>query len=1076
MKARRRSRRRMTRFWIFTVLLSTGCAECAPGLVAEGVGRLTVRNAGAILQLVNEDDVCGFLSADVLAQAKIEGEIGKQGRVTHTVRSCEINLQKSPQVTTDCRGIRTTIGGRLTISAKRTVHGTVSGDPINPVVPSGPDAVKIEISVEEFRGFYVSTNEDDNQLAMLRGELSFVAKPRLARSLSSGVCAIATPNIEISKIKYTNAHVNVQSGGRDFNVPIANSQYWAVNGTHGARSNAIGGTMTVWGHSIELDEEDGLNPEHDVESFVDAFACTEDLQMPVDFACDGIEPVLAQGVSRLTIQTFGMLTKVIEEDELCGFSSPNAQASSSFEGEIGKKGAVVTTVNECMINFAVPTVLQTDCAGVDTVVSGRVIVSANKRIEGRLTGQLQTPVVPMRDDPAIITISNARFEDFQVRSNGNGLTVHEGWLSGQVQPRVAKDFVTGACSVETGIARFNALRWEEAQLTVASPAGKFITQIASSDLQAVNGSWGPDSNVLRGTIVLGDEVFTLPTRIEDDGLNPDFDANTFDDAWTCKIAQAEPSFDCHFVEPIAQGASQLSVKMLGTIAAALESDTQCGFGSPDVTQRAQLIGDVGRPNGQVIFSVQNPCDIVFNEPTLIETDCHGTQTYVQGRVRARGRKSISGHLTGHPVEAAVPGSTDAVQIGIDAEFHDFEVWMEPGGQGIKIHSGGLKGTLAPQMAVDTIRGACALPTPIAEFNDIQYQNADLTITSEGMKFRMVANDSALRAQNGSNHGVTNFLQGVIKIDGESLNIPSPGKEPILDPNYEPGRFLQSFSCNENLRLAQSDAECSLDKTIAEGAARLLIQSVGAVTTAVNKDDDCGFESNLTDPDQVFGSPGQLGMIAWSIGRCAITRALDRLTRPVSEDCIGGNTYYEGEFVADARREVQGIRSDIVIFILRFFSIAPHNRDAVDIFLDRVEFNNFKAYATKASEVSPSRALTIHSGFLSAHVHPIMGENDDDRGTYDIPTPIARMRTVRLIDAPITLYSEGMTFVAHIDSAEFYAFNGAYQGERNAITGTIVVDGKTFQILDQDLDPDYNQQQFDASYACTDDLRALVPPF
>ena len=149
---------------------------------------------------------------------------------------------------------------------------------------------------------------------------------------------------------------------------------------------------------------------------------------------------------------------------------------------------------------------------------------------------------------------------------------------------------------------------------------------------------------------------------------------------------------------------------------------------------------------------------------------------------------------------------------------------------------------------------------------------------------------------------------------------------------------------------------------------------------------------------------------------------------------------------------------------------------MEIFLDRVEFHDFKSYTKTETESEALRALTIHNGYLSAHVHPSMGENEDDRGTYDVPTPIARMREVRLRDADVTLNNEGMMFKVRVNSADLTAFNEPYQGDKNSITGQIVVDGKTYTLLSEDLDPEYDQQTFDASYVCNDDLRSLVPPF
>ena len=129
-------------------------------------------------------------------------------------------------------------------------------------------------------GFYVNTNADDNELKMLRGGLKFRANPRLARSYSNGVCSIPTPNIRISDIEYSEAHLNVLSGGWDFIVPVETSKFWAVNGVHGDKQNAIGGNIRVWGHEQTFDESDGLDPNYSKSGFVASFDCTDDIAHP----------------------------------------------------------------------------------------------------------------------------------------------------------------------------------------------------------------------------------------------------------------------------------------------------------------------------------------------------------------------------------------------------------------------------------------------------------------------------------------------------------------------------------------------------------------------------------------------------------------------------------------------------------------------------------------------------------------------------------------------------------------------------------------------------------------------------
>jgi hypothetical protein len=59
-------------------LLFAGLSACQlertqPGSVAMGVTRLTAMNAAAVVSAINGDSLCGFLNADVLKSAQVEG-------------------------------------------------------------------------------------------------------------------------------------------------------------------------------------------------------------------------------------------------------------------------------------------------------------------------------------------------------------------------------------------------------------------------------------------------------------------------------------------------------------------------------------------------------------------------------------------------------------------------------------------------------------------------------------------------------------------------------------------------------------------------------------------------------------------------------------------------------------------------------------------------------------------------------------------------------------------------------------------------------------------------------------------
>ncbi|MEM7674622.1 MAG: hypothetical protein AAF449_01325, partial [Myxococcota bacterium] len=62
---------------IIIALPMAACARCAPGQVATGVSRLTMRSMGALVEMLNDERVsCGFESPEVKAAATFSGPPG----------------------------------------------------------------------------------------------------------------------------------------------------------------------------------------------------------------------------------------------------------------------------------------------------------------------------------------------------------------------------------------------------------------------------------------------------------------------------------------------------------------------------------------------------------------------------------------------------------------------------------------------------------------------------------------------------------------------------------------------------------------------------------------------------------------------------------------------------------------------------------------------------------------------------------------------------------------------------------------------------------------------------------------
>jgi hypothetical protein len=438
----------------------------------------------------------------------------------------------------------------------------------------------------------------------------------------------------------------------------------------------------------------------------------------------------------------------------------------------------------------------------------------------------------------------------------------------------------------------------------------------------------------------------------------------------------------------------------------------------------------------------------------------------------RGSRTLRGYVSGDPLEPIVPTSRDPVTFELEATFEDFSLWSDPEINRLTVKTGGLSGRVSPRLAIDTETGACSIATPVAELGDIQWKDAELIVESEGKRFDVSVPSSELAAVNGTRDGVTNRISGTIAVDGETITVDGP-----LDPDFDQGRFDASYACLEHMRVPAVESECNMKKTLGEGAARLLVLALGNLGSLANSDEDCGFSARrvLTNPSQVVGDVGDPGMMRWDIGSCTLA---PNANSPVKTDCLGRETYAGGAATFAGSRTVTGLRDEVVIIIIiRFDSIIPTARDSVLLEFANIDFQDFWVAEEEPGAAEPGRGLRLRSGSMSASVQPILGERASEPGTFDVPTPIAALSTIRVENADARILFNGKRFNVRIDRAELEAFNGSWVDapHMNYIAGRIVIDGEELAIAPSALDEEYQQVEFDDRYACTDDLRGLVPP-
>lgn len=778
------------------------------------------------------------------------------------------------------------------------------------------------------------------------------------------------------------------------------------------------------------------------------------------------------GVARLTVRNSALLLSAVSDDASCGFASEAVKAAGVVEGELGALGRVTHTVTGCAIDMGALHAVKTDCAGVGTLLGGKAVVNATRVIRGYVTGNPENPIIPTESE-AVDFVVDAELHGWTafMTNRITQLTQLEGKLAFKARPHLAVR-VDELNAVPTPNLTLEDITYTDARVIVdGGEREPFEVLVPSSSYRAQIGRWQDAENTFSGVVRVWDEDVSIPHE-GDDVLDPDYVADEFVAGYACDPELRQP---IEYVAPplppkLVQAGSRMTVKMTGTLVSALKDDAVCGFESPAVKATPVVVGNVGQDGGSVTYVVEN-CRLVYPQKTEVSRDCLGDQTFLQGGATVSGKLTIRGILTGDPAQPVVPTSRDSVEIEVDAAMEGMKVSSAFSTTELQMLSGRLSGRMRPRMAKDAITGACAVSTPVVQFQGVHVDDADVLVVSKNNHFRLSFESADLEAQNGDRDGVENALTGTVVADGVVHTLPIPGEQPILNPEYDPGAFDAAYACTPHMVEVASDEECRFTDVLAQGAARLVVQSAGVVASLVNKDSDCGFEDTLgvlVSPTEVVGEPGETGSMTWAVQDCAVGSSGLAIA---SEGCTGDVTYFKGEAVVDARRTVTGERETKYFLV---DSIIPRSRDAVTLFLDAVELTDFVAFTDPGGPDGPLGKLTIHQGTLSAIVKPATGERADDPGTFDVPTPVAKLEAVRIEDATATLESAGKTFTLHIASANLEAVNGPYRDQTNVLAGRITVNGDVIDLPTSPLNPAYAQEAFDEGYACTENLAAPVP--
>jgi hypothetical protein len=792
--------------------------------------------------------------------------------------------------------------------------------------------------------------------------------------------------------------------------------------------------------------------------------------------CEKLFPdEVAMGVARLSVRNIGTAISLISKDTRCGFASGAAISHATVSGTIGGEGTMTIHIDGCVLDLGSRLQpVSKDCSGVETQAAGTVTVSGTLTVVGHITGDAETPVVPSAADAVSFDLTMS-FSDYEVRASDSkaGLRIESGTAHVLAQPHLGASASLGVCSIATTDLTFNSIQYDDAHMQVDPDSGFFPVDVPTSNFSAQVGRWNGRENDLTGKLTVWDHESTVPSSDDYDGLQPGYQRTNFEAAFACTKDLAQPlSYQCKDIEAtLAENLARLTVSTFGQLAAYYDQETTCGFASPQA-QRAQTVSgaELGRQGATVTVPISTPCELRFDRPTVIWQTCNGVQTIVQGTVSATGIKEVSGLNTGNIATPIIPNKRQAGGASLRMDLSNLSIRRSDLTAELKFKSGTLSGHAKAALGLDTSLQVCSMKSSTASFDQLKLENADVVLISDGRSFNLPSASTDLSAVNGRIGAQENTINGRVVLGSRLFPVGTERAPLPLDPNYDSARFLSDDACLPNFQATTSDADCELYPLLGGIAARLMVQTAGAIASMVNSNTDCGFANTLDVllwPTNVIGNPGEMGTMTWEVSGCSVGTSPPSVFKT---DCLKTASVAGGRSITHVTRTVAGEREVMYALV---DSIKPRDPKSVIISLD-AKLREFSSYDLPWGESQPPKAVTWHTGTLTGVVEPYTGDDSADPGRFDIPTPLARFRNLGVKNGDVTINALGMTFRMRVDQANVTAQNGVYLGKGNFVQGDITIDGHALHIDPSALDPDYDQASFDDSYRCTTNLVSVLP--
>jgi hypothetical protein len=782
--------------------------------LAKNLSRLTVINLGGFLAAVildpNSASATPGCDLASLKGGRVIRTNDHDGRVEWDYADCIFDFGTTGKEfkLEFAQGATATIFGKVTLSGKRHISGRLTGNADLPVIPDHGN-VYFNFSKAAFENFKVTIVPSElPSLNIVEGALSFDLTVHLEKEGELDVYKKPLPNLTFENIRFLKntriAISNMPHVTGDFNFVVNQSNFHAQLGHFGNIENAIEGSLSLFGRAIDIPASP-LDPRSP--SSQDKIATPSG--STGSFA--KVEGLLADGSSRLTIYNLSRLIEAIvghavpsvdarPECNLRDLSGTGLHVTTAVAPNNPDKGKMTWHFSNCEYDLSN---MPREMAPGNITLSGRVILSGERSIEGFLTHNLRQPIVPSIPE-YLFHIAELRFENFKVDDTTLPavLTMASGSLSLELSVPLEVDPGTRLFSQHREHLSYQHIRYTPgSKLVVSSRQGEiqgdFDVPVSGSDF----GAQLPPENKITGTLSVFGNTISIPAdRL---GLSPER-----------TVGQPVPrphhhdgleNFEALMI------ARLLILNMSTIVQEAYAEDMKhanilpnCGFGSNIVRVLGTREGRAGF-RGRMRFGINN-CEIINqNAPDSLPDPCTNQPPLVTGIVRASGTQNVEGKRSILSITPDTPHSVDFDFSRI--EVNHFKTYFPPEkvgmGGGLFMHSGTFQARVHPILA-EKKEEPCnfSRTTPIAEFDvliDSPVEVALELLYHGHLFFRskpLTINAARFNAKNGVFNGTGNYLGGSITVNGGIFTFdPQIDK---LDPFYSQQAFDDSYRCRTTL--------------------------------------------------------------------------------------------------------------------------------------------------------------------------------------------------------------------------------------------------------------------------------------